>query len=164
MPELLSSGHLRFAVFGPLRAWRGSSELDLGPRQQRLALTLLLLRTGGLVEFADLKHVIWDNEPPQAPGFVQRSQPVARRLRMAPDARPSAGTDLGGLADSAARRSAPAFAVLWTGSPTLPDGRCAQRQRGVAGRPRPEEGARTARRSHRPPQVRQTPHEGRRAP
>lgn len=81
MPELLSSGHLRFAVFGPLRAWRGPSELDLGPRQQRLALTLLLLRAGGLVEFADLKHVIWDNEPPPtADNMVHRYVGSLRRL------------------------------------------------------------------------------------
>ncbi|MFG2358695.1 BTAD domain-containing putative transcriptional regulator [Streptomyces sp. NPDC048521] len=81
MAELVDRGRLRFAVFGPLRAWRDASELDLGPRQQRLALTLLLLRTGALVEVGELKQVIWDHKPPPtADNMVHRYMGSLRRL------------------------------------------------------------------------------------
>lgn len=81
MPDPHYSGRLRFAVLGPLRAWRDTNELDLGPRQQRLALTLLLLRAGTLVQFADLKRVIWDAEPPPtADNMVHRYMGSLRRL------------------------------------------------------------------------------------
>jgi hypothetical protein len=33
---------LRFTIFGPVRAWRGGVELDLGPPGQRALLALLL--------------------------------------------------------------------------------------------------------------------------
>ncbi|WP_223735347.1 hypothetical protein [Streptomyces purpurogeneiscleroticus] len=43
MPDQAASGTLRFEVLGPLRAWRGESELYLGQAQQRIVLSALLL-------------------------------------------------------------------------------------------------------------------------
>ncbi|MGW0925718.1 AfsR/SARP family transcriptional regulator [Streptomyces sp. NPDC002755] len=86
LPE--QRGSLRFALLGPLRAWRDDTELELGPRQQRLALALLLLRNGGLVEFSDFRHLIWDDaSPPTAVNMVHRYVGTLRRL-LEPDLPP----------------------------------------------------------------------------
>src|SRR6516225_7922316 len=35
---------VRFSLLGPMRAWRGPAEVDLGPNQQRAIVALLLVR------------------------------------------------------------------------------------------------------------------------
>lgn len=54
---------LSFAVLGPVRAWRGQSEINLGTRQQRLILALLLARAGGAVSVAELVDLLWESDP-----------------------------------------------------------------------------------------------------
>ncbi|GLY02418.1 hypothetical protein Acsp01_27970 [Actinoplanes sp. NBRC 101535] len=51
-------------VLGPLRVWRGDTELDLGPRQQRCLLALLLVRDGQPVGVTELVSQIWGSDPP----------------------------------------------------------------------------------------------------
>ncbi|BEL06600.1 hypothetical protein Q0Z83_047910 [Actinoplanes sichuanensis] len=55
---------LRFQVLGPLRVWRDGAEVDSGPRQQALLLTLLLTRVGRPVSTAELIDLIWGDEAP----------------------------------------------------------------------------------------------------
>ncbi|MFR9777218.1 BTAD domain-containing putative transcriptional regulator [Micromonospora sp. MS34] len=71
---------LSFAVLGPVRAWRGQSEIDLGTRQQRLILALLLARAGGAVGVAELVDLLWESDPPpSAVNVVHRHVGVLRR-------------------------------------------------------------------------------------
>ena len=66
MPEL------KFAVLGPVRAWRGETELSLGARQQRAVLAMLLLAEGRQVTLDALINGLWDDEPPlSATGTVR---------------------------------------------------------------------------------------------
>ncbi|MFE9693447.1 BTAD domain-containing putative transcriptional regulator [Micromonospora sp. NPDC005806] len=71
---------LSFAVLGPVRAWRGQSEIDLGTRQQRLILALLLARAGGAVSVAELVDLLWESDPPpSAVNVVHRHVGMLRR-------------------------------------------------------------------------------------
>ncbi|MFC4022052.1 BTAD domain-containing putative transcriptional regulator [Micromonospora sp. GCM10011542] len=74
------TGPLSFAVLGPVRAWRGQSEIDLGTRQQRLILALLLTRAGGTVSIAELVDLLWESDPPpSAVNVVHRHVGMLRR-------------------------------------------------------------------------------------
>ncbi|MDH6218452.1 AfsR/SARP family transcriptional regulator [Streptomyces pseudovenezuelae] len=70
---------LRFSLLGPMRAWRGTAELELGSPQQRAVLAMLLLRRGHAVGVADLVDGIWGTEPP--PGAVSVLRTYISRLR-----------------------------------------------------------------------------------
>ncbi|MGR6316620.1 BTAD domain-containing putative transcriptional regulator [Micromonospora soli] len=71
---------LSFAVLGPVRAWRGQSEIGLGTRQQRLILALLLARAGGAVSVAELVDLLWESDPPpSAVNVVHRHVGMLRR-------------------------------------------------------------------------------------
>ncbi|MFG3255075.1 BTAD domain-containing putative transcriptional regulator [Streptomyces sp. NPDC048172] len=69
----------RFALLGPLRAWRGGRELDLGSPQQRVVLAMLLLRRGRLVTTAELVDAVWGEDPPATAVPVLRT--YVSRLR-----------------------------------------------------------------------------------
>ncbi|MEV0425793.1 BTAD domain-containing putative transcriptional regulator [Micromonospora sp. NPDC050495] len=76
---------LSFALLGPVRAWRGGSEIDLGTRQQRLLLALLLARAGDVVSVAELVDLLWASDPPpSAVNVVHRHVGMLRR-RFEPD-------------------------------------------------------------------------------
>ncbi|WP_051571468.1 AfsR/SARP family transcriptional regulator [Cryptosporangium arvum] len=55
---------MQFSVLGPVRAWRGEDELDLGPAQQRSVLAALLLRAGSPVSLYEFIDVLWGAEAP----------------------------------------------------------------------------------------------------
>ncbi|MER5201298.1 BTAD domain-containing putative transcriptional regulator [Streptomyces sp. NPDC002755] len=55
---------LRFAVLGPVRAWRGSVEIDLGSPQQRVVLSALLLAEGSPVLKSELVGALWGIKQP----------------------------------------------------------------------------------------------------
>lgn len=57
---------LRFAALGPVRAWRGDTELDLGAPQQRALLMMLLMAEGRHVTLDELVGGLWDDDEPHA--------------------------------------------------------------------------------------------------
>lgn len=71
--------YVRFSVLGPVRAWRGEQELDLGSPQQRVVLAALLLSRGRPVALGELIRAVWGEEPPAAAVSVLRT--YVSRLR-----------------------------------------------------------------------------------
>jgi DNA-binding SARP family transcriptional activator len=72
---------LRFSILGPVRLRRGDGELDLGPRQQRLILAMLLVRAGQPVDMSEFIELLWaEDPPPSAVNVVHRYVGVLRRL------------------------------------------------------------------------------------
>ena len=71
----------RFAVLGPVRAWRGDTELPLGPPKQRALLALLLTEAGHPVAVHEIVDALWGQDPPDsAVNVVQRHVGALRRL------------------------------------------------------------------------------------
>jgi DNA-binding SARP family transcriptional activator len=56
--------NIQFSLLGPVRAWRGPLEVDLGPGQQRAILALLLVRANQFVTTDDLIELLWERDPP----------------------------------------------------------------------------------------------------
>ncbi|MEV6923632.1 BTAD domain-containing putative transcriptional regulator [Dactylosporangium sp. NPDC051485] len=72
---------VQFRILGPVRVQRGTTDVDIGGRQQRLVLALLLARTGSVVSVTELVDAIWDEDPPtSAVNVVHRYIGVLRRL------------------------------------------------------------------------------------
>ncbi|WP_308013534.1 AfsR/SARP family transcriptional regulator [Streptomyces beigongshangae] len=55
---------LRFSVLGPVRAWHGPDEIELGPAQQRAVLAVLLLAEGSQVTTGGLVDAVWGGRVP----------------------------------------------------------------------------------------------------
>ncbi|MCX2968261.1 MULTISPECIES: AfsR/SARP family transcriptional regulator [Streptomyces] len=70
---------LRFAVLGPIRAWRDGEALNTGSPQQKALLGALLLRGGHTATAPELVDGIWGEEPPQQALAALRT--YASRLR-----------------------------------------------------------------------------------
>jgi predicted ATPase/DNA-binding SARP family transcriptional activator len=62
---------LSFSVLGPVRAWRGDAELDVGSPQQRAVLAVLLLAGGRQVPLGALVDALWADPPKAAAGTVR---------------------------------------------------------------------------------------------
>jgi DNA-binding SARP family transcriptional activator/tetratricopeptide (TPR) repeat protein len=72
---------MRFSVLGPVRAWRGDVELDLGPPKQRALLALLLTQAGHPVTVTEIVDILWGQNPPEsAVNVVHRHIGALRRL------------------------------------------------------------------------------------
>ncbi|MFJ3671068.1 BTAD domain-containing putative transcriptional regulator [Streptomyces sp. NPDC090106] len=68
---------LRFSVLGPVRAWRGEAEVELGPPQQRAVLVVLLLAEGSQVPAGRLVDAVWGPAAPASAltivrGYIHR--------------------------------------------------------------------------------------------
>ncbi|MDF5756060.1 AfsR/SARP family transcriptional regulator [Spongiactinospora sp. TRM90649] len=90
---------LRFAVLGPVRAWRDAEELDLGTPLQRSILAMLLLREGRAVTPTEMIDAVWgEDAPPRALGalrtYVSRLRAVLEPDR-SPRSRPELLTSVG---------------------------------------------------------------------
>jgi predicted ATPase/DNA-binding SARP family transcriptional activator len=62
---------LSFSVLGPVRAWRGDAELDVGSPQQRAVLAVLLLAGGRQVPLGVLVDALWADPPKAAVSTVR---------------------------------------------------------------------------------------------
>ncbi len=88
-------GGLRFAVLGPVRAWRGDEPLGTGAPQQRALLAALLLRGGRTATASELLDAVWGETPPNTALAALRSYAFRLRKALGPDA---LVTDSGGYA------------------------------------------------------------------
>ncbi|GAA4960214.1 DNA-binding SARP family transcriptional activator [Nonomuraea thailandensis] len=72
----MSDPELRFSVLGPVRAWRGDVEVDVGSPQQRLVLAVLLTAGGRVVSQDQLLDAVWGlARPRSAVGTCARTCP-----------------------------------------------------------------------------------------
>ncbi|GAB3960132.1 hypothetical protein GCM10027614_81180 [Micromonospora vulcania] len=70
-----------FSVLGSVRVVRAGAELNLGARQQRLVLAMLLARAGSPVSLTELVDLLWNEDSPaSAANVVHRHVGVLRRL------------------------------------------------------------------------------------
>ena len=78
---MTDSNPLRLQIMGPLRVWRNGVELDVGPRQQRCLLALLLANEGRPIGMTDLIDLIWRATPPAtAVNVIHKYVGALRRL------------------------------------------------------------------------------------
>ncbi|MGW4807670.1 BTAD domain-containing putative transcriptional regulator [Kitasatospora sp. NPDC004272] len=74
---------LRISLLGPVRAWRGATELAIGSPQQRAVLAMLAANPGRVLPVAELVYGLWgSSEPPQAVAAIRT---YVSRLRAALD-------------------------------------------------------------------------------
>jgi DNA-binding SARP family transcriptional activator len=106
---------MRFELLGPVRAWRGDVEIELGPPQQRAALAVLLLQQGTPLSPAQLVSALWSGAEPRAAVGMVRS--YVSRLRHAGVAIESAG---GGYAIRTSALDVTEFERLLTAARTTP--------------------------------------------
>lgn len=76
-----AGGPLRFALFGPVRAWRGAEQLDLGAARCRAVLAVLLLHANRPVRRESLIEAVWgESVPAYAVNQVQKYVSGLRRV------------------------------------------------------------------------------------
>jgi DNA-binding SARP family transcriptional activator len=81
------SSDLKFAVLGPVRAWRGNAELGVGAPQQQAVLAMLLLANGRQVALDTVISGLWDDDPPLAATGTVRTYVSRLRHRLGSDGR-----------------------------------------------------------------------------
>jgi DNA-binding SARP family transcriptional activator len=86
---------LRFAVLGPVRAWRDDEPIGTGAPQQRALLAALLLRGGRTATASELLDAVWGESPPNTALAALRSYAFRLRKALGPEA---LVTDSGGYA------------------------------------------------------------------
>ncbi|GIE28727.1 hypothetical protein Ait01nite_017720 [Actinoplanes italicus] len=75
----MTSRPARISVLGPVRAWDGEQELDLGTPQQRTVLAVLALRQGRQATLEELTDAVWGDDPPRTSALTLRT--YVSRLR-----------------------------------------------------------------------------------
>jgi hypothetical protein len=76
---------LRFEILGPVRAFRGSEPVDIGPIRQQAVLALLLLNAGKPVPLDDMVAALWNGDPPDGGGDIVQRYIGALRRALDPD-------------------------------------------------------------------------------
>ncbi|MFF7155604.1 BTAD domain-containing putative transcriptional regulator [Streptomyces sp. NPDC008139] len=77
---------LRFAVLGPVRAWRDDEPIVTGAPQQRALLAALLLRGGRTATASELLDAVWGESPPNTALAALRSYAFRLRKALGPEA------------------------------------------------------------------------------
>jgi SARP family transcriptional regulator, regulator of embCAB operon len=91
---------LRFEILGPMRAWRGGRELDLGPGKQRAVLAVLLLNPNRPVSTNRIVDAVWGDDPPENGANVVQKYVAGLRRVLDPDRSPRTGGQLLTLTDA----------------------------------------------------------------
>ena len=81
---------VRFDLLGPLRAFRGQRELDLGPAKQRAVLAILLLVANRPVPTSRIIEAVWGDEPPENGTNVVQKYVAGLRRVLEPERAPRA--------------------------------------------------------------------------
>jgi SARP family transcriptional regulator, regulator of embCAB operon len=79
---------LRFEILGPVRAWSGDRELDLGPGKQRAVLAVLLLNANRPVATTQIVDAVWGDDPPENGANVVQKYVAGLRRVLEPDRSP----------------------------------------------------------------------------
>ncbi|HWN35856.1 MAG TPA: BTAD domain-containing putative transcriptional regulator [Pseudonocardia sp.] len=80
-PHEAGAPRFRFAVLGPVRAWRDDVEIDPGSPQQCAVLSMLLARRGRFIGLDEIVDGLWNDRPPVTAGATART--YISRLRRA---------------------------------------------------------------------------------
>jgi DNA-binding SARP family transcriptional activator len=73
---------VRFSLFGDVRAEHDGASLDLGRRQERCVLGILLLEAGRVVPTERLADLLWDGHPPATARRVLQTYVARLRARL----------------------------------------------------------------------------------
>ncbi|MFI8262622.1 AfsR/SARP family transcriptional regulator [Streptomyces sp. NPDC085665] len=79
-----SPQRLRIELLGPVRAWRGTTPLDLGPVRRQAVLAAMVLRAGSTISHEDLLDGVWGAAPPGSGHRVLPSYVYALRKALDP--------------------------------------------------------------------------------
>jgi DNA-binding SARP family transcriptional activator len=85
---------MEFRILGPVEAWDGAEQLDLGGSKPRALLAVLLLHANQVVSTDQLVDELWSEAPP--PTARNLVQGYVSRLRQALQLRGGGGEEWGG--------------------------------------------------------------------
>ncbi|MEV0988544.1 BTAD domain-containing putative transcriptional regulator [Streptomyces sp. NPDC049949] len=80
-----SPQRLRIELLGPVRAWRETTPLDLGPVRRQAVLAAMVLRAGSAISHEDLLDGVWGAAPPGSGHRVLPSYVYALRKALDPE-------------------------------------------------------------------------------
>jgi DNA-binding SARP family transcriptional activator len=78
----------RFEILGPVRAFDGVQELDLGPTKQRAVLAVLLLNANKPVSTTQIIDSVWQDDPPENGANVVQKYIAGLRRVLEPERSP----------------------------------------------------------------------------
>jgi len=103
---------VRFEVLGPVRGWRGETQLELGSPQQRAVLAMLLLARGRQVPLGGLVDGLWGERVPRSAAGTVRTYVSRLRGRLGDCAEGPAGDVIESAGDGYVLHPGPAVLDL----------------------------------------------------